>query len=93
VGISISRRFSITRKRDPCLRREGGKNLWILYALPLIVHLCGTVRNPPNVVPAHRCGQRAIRPQHLASYFKFVDRQERRCVVGRLIARQPWPMM
>jgi hypothetical protein len=34
VGTSISRAFSITRKREPCLRRKGHENrtFWILYA-------------------------------------------------------------
>jgi hypothetical protein len=31
----------------------------------------------PNVVSAHLCGKRPIRPQHLAAYLRLLDRQER----------------
>ena len=31
----------------------------------------------PSVVSAHLCGKRPIRPQHLATYFRVLDRQER----------------
>jgi hypothetical protein len=31
----------------------------------------------PSVISAHLCGQRPIRPQHLAAYLRILDRQER----------------
>jgi hypothetical protein len=31
----------------------------------------------PSVISAHLCGQRPIRPQHLAAYLRVLDRQER----------------
>src|SRR5437762_2177619 len=31
----------------------------------------------PSVVSAHLCGERPIRPQHLAAYLGVLDRQER----------------
>src|SRR5438034_6093004 len=31
----------------------------------------------PSVVSAHLCGERPIRPQHLAAYLRVLDRQER----------------
>ena len=40
MATSISRAFSIIRKRDPCLRRKGDENrtFWILYACLKWVH-------------------------------------------------------
>ena len=57
MAASISRAFSITRKRDPCLRRKGDENrtLWILYACLKWVHGAqtrGRFKSPPTLPAA-----------------------------------------